>query len=276
MNKPCAEAHWEKGGLPFGAWRVILTASTMAAKDSITLPEGPGTFQPTRWSRILAAADSESPRHDEHLAELCRIYWRPIYHFVRSRGLGAHEAEDLTQEFLAQVATGRILKVADPLKGRFRSFLLKCCKNFLLNAHKRESALKRGGGHQIVSLDESMEHGSGYDPAGVDSTPDEIFDRQWALALLRRVLDRLETFYREDGRGEMFKLLKGTLTAEPLDETYVQIGARLGMSEANVKVAVHRMRQKYRDFIRAEIAETVAAPGEIDEEIRVLLEALRH
>lgn len=233
-------------------------------------------FEQTRWSRIVGAAESGAPDQGEHLSVLCNVYWRPVYGYIRSRGFSAHDAEDLTQDFLAQVITGKILKVADPLKGRFRTFLLKCCKNFLLNVLKRNNALKRGGGVSVVSLNLTMEEGSAYDPADAEAvSPDEVFDRQWALALLQRVLDQLGEKYERDGKGAQFEALRGALTGDSLDKSYAEIGEDLDMSETNVKVAVHRMRQRYRDFIRKEIAATVGSTGDVEDELAILLDALR-
>lgn len=238
--------------------------------------EGNHYFQQTQWSMIVGAAKSEDGAQLRHLSELCSRYWRPVYYFIRSQGFSAHDAEDLTQEFLSEVTKGKILKVADPLRGRFRSFLLKCCKNFLINARARARALKRGGGVVIVSLQSTMEEGSEYQPPDPNvMTPDELFDRQWALALLKRVLDRLGETYQEDGKEKLFEALRHTLTGDEGGEGYAEIGRQLEMSEANVKVAVYRMRRKYRELIRAEISATVCTEREVDEEIRFLADALR-
>ena len=244
--------------------------------DTVANKMGPRNFQPTQWSMVLAAADTGGDNQHQYLGELCGRYWQPIYYFIRTQGFGAHDAEDLTQDFLTQVANGKILKLADPLKGRFRSYLLTCCKNFLINVRTRTNALKRGGAHRIVSLQGTMEENSEYDPPDMQvDSPERVFDRQWALSVLKRVLDQLQEAYTKEGKQEMFLALKPTLTGDAIEEGYAKLGERLKMTETQVKVAVHRMRNRYRKFIRNEISATVCTEKEVEDELRLLITVLR-
>jgi len=207
------------------------------------------------------------------MAELCSIYWYPLYAFVRRSGHEAHEAEDLTQEFFARLLAKHYLTDVAPEKGRFRSFLLASMKHFLANEYDRANALKRGGGRQAIALDAlRADSRYGMEPAD-ELTPERLFERGWALAVLEQVLTRLETEQSVAGKASQFGTLKGFLTGGG-EGGYAEAGERLGMSAGAVKVAVHRLRRRYRELLREEIAHTVAEPAEIDEEIRYLLSCL--
>ncbi len=236
-------------------------------------PDSAG-FAATRWTVVLAAADQrDAPAAADALAELCRTYWYPLYAFIRRRGYESHAAEDLTQEFFARLLDKRLLAGADREKGKFRAFLLAAVKNFLANEWDRSRAQKRGGGRAVVAWDAlSAEARYQLEPAH-ELTPERLFERRWALGLLDQVLARLQDEFDEGGKARLFDALKGTL-AGGMIETYAAIADRLGISEVAVKVAVHRLRRRYRELLRAEIAHTVADPAEIDEEIRHLLNCL--
>lgn len=230
-------------------------------------------FATTHWSVVLAAGSSSS-RGQAALETLCRIYWYPLYAYVRRQGRNPHDAQDLTQAFFARLLERGLVKEADPARGRFRSFLLTSLQNFLADEWDKARAQKRGGGQAIISLDEPSAE-SRYQLEPVDeSNAERIFDRRWALTLLEQALARLEAEYAGLGKGRLFDELHGLLLGEKRTLTYAQAGARLGMTEGAVKVAAHRLQRRYRELVRAEIANTVASPGEIDDELRHLFAVL--
>ena len=231
-------------------------------------------FETTRWSKVLAAGHPSSPRHREALSELCRDYWYPLYVYLRRRGFDPHQSEDYVQGFFAWTLEKDALGKADRDRGKFRSFLLTSLKNFVANEHDRAQALKRGGGKTPLSLDFTNAEGQYTLEPAHDLTPDKLFDRSWALELLNAAMKRLETRYDEAGKAQEFSFLKEYLTAKKGDVSYREVGARLHMSEGAVKVAVHRLRKRYRELLRAEIAETVTSEDRIEEEIQDLFEAL--
>ena len=237
-------------------------------------PSDPGDFAATRWTLVLAAArGSQTPRAATAMAELCRIYWYPLYAFIRRRGYAAPEAEDLTQEFFTRLLEKHFLAAVDREKGRFRTFLLMAVKRFLANEYDRAEAQKRGGGQRIVPL-EGLEPENRYRLEPADTlTPERLFEQQWALTLLDQVLARLEAEMTAGSKAALFEAMKGHL-AGSRDETYAATAARLGMTEGAVKVAVHRLRRRYRAILQEEIAHTVACPEEIEEEIRYLFTCL--
>jgi RNA polymerase sigma-70 factor (ECF subfamily) len=231
-------------------------------------------FAATHWTVVLTAARGEtSPRAGEAMAELCRIYWYPLYAFLRRRGHESHEAEDLTQEFFTRLLGQDFLANVDRRKGRFRAFLLASLKHFLADQRDHDRAQKRGGGRSILSLD-SLDAEARYrlEPAQ-DLTPEKMFEKQWALSLLEHVLSRLRAEMLADGKAALCEALKDSLTgARSL--SYATIAAELGMTEGAVKVAAHRLRRRYRDLLRTEIAQTVASPDDIRDEIRHLMACL--
>jgi RNA polymerase sigma-70 factor (ECF subfamily) len=229
-------------------------------------------FRTTRWSLIAAAGETGGPDGRQALADLCRLYWYPVYAYVRRRGHDRHVAEDLTQAFFARLLETNDLAAADPARGRFRSFLLTACQHFLANRHDHDSAQKRGGGVKPLSIDFGVgEERFAREPAD-PHTPEAEFERRWAVALLDQTLTDLRAEYAESGKMDLFDTLKGSLTGDTA--SYRELGVRLGLSEGAVKVAVHRLRQRYRDRLRAVIAETVNGPESVDAEIRDLFAAL--
>ena len=244
-----------------------------------TTPPGIATaphpaFVTTHWSLVVSAGRNDTPHAREALEKLCRSYWFPIYAFVRRQGHGPHDAQDLTQEFFARLLEKKQLAGADPARGRFRSFLLASLKHFLANEWDKANAQKRGGGQVLIPIDAATaETSCGFEPAD-NLTADIIFERRWALTLLEHVLGRLRAEYVRDGKENLFEQLKPTLTEASRTVAYAEIATRLGTTEGAVKVAVHRLRQRYREVLRAEIADTVANPGEVDDEIRNLFTAL--
>jgi len=243
--------------------------------STLTTPEpGGGQFAVTHWSVVLAAGRSDSTHARSALEKLCRTYWQPIYAYVRRQGHGPHDAQDLTQEFFARLLEKNSLADVDRGKGRFRSFLLASLKHFLANEWDKAQAQKRGGGQILIPIDvQSAETSCGVDPAD-QATAEKIFERRWALAVLDHALKRLRQEHVQEGKENLFEQLKGTLTEASRSVRYSEIAAQLDMSEGAIKVAVHRLRQRYRELVRAEIADTVATTAEVEEEVRALFSAL--
>ncbi len=231
-------------------------------------------FTLTHWSVVLSAGRSQSSHAQDALEQLCRSYWHPIYAFVRRQGHSPADAQDLTQEFFARLLQKHYLAGVDPAKGRFRSFLLAALKHFLANEWDKARAQKRGGRQILLPIDgQSAETSYRVEP--VDRlTPEKIFERRWALTLLDRVLARLRQEYEGAGKKESFEQLKSTLTGDRRSVPYAEIARRLSSTEGAIKVAVHRLRQRYRELLREEIAHTVATPGEVEAEIQALFAAL--
>ncbi|MAD80656.1 MAG: RNA polymerase subunit sigma-24 [Planctomycetaceae bacterium] len=231
-------------------------------------------FATTHWSLVLAAGEREDSGSQQALAELCQAYWYPVYAYVRRRVSDVHEAQDLTQEFFARLLEKDSIGLADPSRGRFRAFLLTACKRFLVNQWHKARAAKRGGGQIPLSLDfESGE--SKYVVEAVDSlTAERLYERQWALALLARVMERLREEFVNKNKVLHFEQLKQFISGSKGTEAYGAAADALGISEGAVKVAAHRLRARYRDLLRYEIAQTVEEPKEVDDEIRSLFEVL--
>jgi DNA-directed RNA polymerase specialized sigma24 family protein len=228
-------------------------------------------FKTTSWSMVLAAAVEPGSRAEPALAALCQQYWRPVYAFIRRNGYSIDQAQDLTQAFFAVLLEKNYLRDARKERGRFRSFLLTAVKHFLSNQKAREQALKRGGGQPHISINPA-EAESWYTPEVVDGgTPEHLFERRWALSLLEQVMAKLraESF---DKAGQ-FDLLSPFLNGDA-GVGYETAAAQAGVSAGSLRTAVHRMRRRYRTLLREQIAETVAEPEEIDEEIRFLLKVL--
>jgi len=237
-------------------------------------PQTGGHFETTHWSLVLQAGHVSSSGGPAALAQLCQTYWPPLYAYARRKGHGPHDAQDLTQDFFSRLLEDNFFSTADRAKGRFRSFLLTAFNNFLINEWVRGQAQKRGGGQVLIPLDmEGIEATSGAELAH-HLTPERAFERRWVLALLEKVVRRLQDEYVSAGRAELFGALRGSLSGEALGKSYAEVAQRLGMSEGAVKVAVHRLRQRYRELLRAEIANTVASPDEVDDELRHLFAAL--
>jgi len=223
---------------------------------------------------VLAAAGRTSRDAQAALAKLCETYWYPLYAFVRRQGSDPHAAQDLTQAFFARLLEKDYLDSVDPSRGKFRSFLLACLKHFLSNERDRERAIKRGGGKAPISIDAAAaEDRYAHEP--VDRlTPERFFERRWAMTLLDETLAALQAEHVAKGRGDLFDRLKVYLTGAPDAAAYSAVATELGMTEAAVKKAVQRLRGRYRELLREQIAQTVATPAEVDEEVRELFAAL--
>jgi RNA polymerase sigma factor (sigma-70 family) len=232
---------------------------------------GGGWFATTHWSVVLAAGHGSNPAAQAALESLCQSYWYPLYAYVRRSGREPEEAKDLTQDFFAHFLGRNRVSLADPARGRFRTFLLTAMQHFLANEWKKENRLKRGGDQGFLSLDAGAgEERFATEPPDA-ATPETIYERRWAAALLERVLRLLGEECAATGRAAQFEELKASLWGENRGATQAEIAARLGMSEGAFKTAAHRMRARYRELLRAEIAHTVASPAEIDEELRHLI-----
>ena len=235
-----------------------------------------GRFVSTQWSLVLAAGKHATPEAEQALAALCANYWKPIYSYIRRRGYALPEAQDLTQSFFAHLLEKNSLQYAERERGKFRSFLLSSLNNFLSNEWDREQAQKRGGHLQIVSLEEISSIEDRYNPESAP-TPEKLYERQWALLLLDRVIMRLAGEFEAVGKRDLFEHLKNFLTMADGRVPYKQAAAELGMNEGALRVSVHRLRRRYGELLRAEVAETIADPNEpsqIDEEIGYLLTVL--
>lgn len=232
-------------------------------------------FATTRWTVVLAAGgDPAAPQTRDAMASLAQTYWYPMYSFVRREGYGAADAEDLVQEFVATLIEKQYLADVDPAKGRFRCFLLASLRHFLSNQRDHDRAVKRGGGQKVIALDQlSAEARYQLEPA-TDVTPERLFVRRWTLALLDRVLGRLREDYVRTGRGDVYEALKPVLQCDPDAPTYLKLGQQLAMSETAIKVAVHRLRARYRELLREEVAQTVADDTDLDAELKELLDCL--
>ena len=231
-------------------------------------------FATTHWSVVLAAGQSTDAQASEALEQLCRTYWYPLYAFVRRQGRSPEDAQDLTQGFFAHLLRKDFLSGVGPEKGRFRSFLLACLKHFLADEWEKARTAKRGGNCPEMRLELAGAEGRYQLEACVEADAESLYERRWALDLLDQVLNRLRHEAVASGREAVFNELQGCLLGERSTETYVQLGARLSMSETAVKVTVHRLRQRYREMLREEIAHTVTRPDEIDEEMRYLFEVV--
>jgi RNA polymerase sigma factor (sigma-70 family) len=244
------------------------TADTGSAEHS------PAAFATTHWSVVLEA-QGPSPAAQEALERLCRNYWRPIYGFVRRQGVGPEEAKDLTQGFFALLLERRDLESVRKEKGRLRSYLLTSVKHFLANERNRAMAIKRGQGQQLIPLEDLREHEQvGFEQSDT-LTADQIYERRWALDVLDQVLARLAQEYRAAGNIQLFDRLQKWLTGEPDRASPADTAREFGMSESAVRQASYRLRQRYRQLLREEIARTVVALGDVEDELRHLVAVLR-
>jgi RNA polymerase sigma factor (sigma-70 family) len=230
-------------------------------------------FATTQWTMVLNAARSDSTSARNSLAQLCQGYWYPLYAYVRRRGISPEDAEDLTQGFFARLLKLDSLADVRHEKGKFRSFLLASLNHYLSDAWDRQRAQKRGQG-LVISLDANLaEERFSREPADT-LTPEKLFERKWAMTLLEAVVQRLQREYEFAGKGPLFLALRFSITGEKAEEPYAKLSAELGMSEPALRVAVHRLRQRYRQLLRDEIARTVATEAEVDGEIQDLYRAL--
>jgi len=255
-------------------------SALMSTESRPALDGDTSRFTTTRWSLVLASLDqgTDEAKTRDALAQLCRIYWRPIYAFICGRGHSVADAQDLTQEFFVMILKGSLLKLADPARGRFRSLLLKSLQNFLIDAHIKASRRKRGGDFDFVSWDEwTAEAPSRLNvPAALmQNWPAErIFDVRWAATVVEQALHRLQEECESRGRRRLFDALSPLLLAEREEVSYAPLAQDLGVPAADIKRLLHQMRQRYRHFLRSEVAETVERPENVDEELRYLCTAL--
>ena len=231
-------------------------------------------FATTNWKLIAAAQGDDRPEAQKALADLCTVYWYPLYAYLRRKGHSPDRAQDLTQGFFTNLLGHDFLAGIDPEKGKFRAFLLKSLQNYLINQRSRDHARKRGGGRASFSIDLPAAEGRyAFEPAH-ELTAERLFERRWALTLLERVLDRLGAEMAEDQKGPLFERLGPALIGGGEAAPYVQIAHELAMTEGAVKVAAHRIRRRYRELIREEVALTVDRPEDVDEELRSLFVAM--
>jgi RNA polymerase sigma factor (sigma-70 family) len=232
-------------------------------------------FPVTHWSQVLRASHGDGTRSQEALARLCQTYWYPLYAFVRRHGRGPEDAQDLTQAFFAHLLENHALATVDPAKGMFRSFLLASLRNFMANERDRAQTQKRGSGQAHLRLDAaSAETRYGLEPAD-HASPDRVFERNWVLALLEQVLERLRAEQAAAGKGAQFEQLRDCLVDSPDAPRYAALAGPTGLHEEAVRTAVSRLRRRYRELLREEIAQTVSSLSEIEEEVRHLFAVLR-
>ncbi|MEO7413137.1 MAG: sigma-70 family RNA polymerase sigma factor [Opitutaceae bacterium] len=235
---------------------------------------GARVFATTRWTLVLQAGGSTSLGTTAALAQLCKTYWYPLYSFVRRGRLSPHDAEDLIQSFFAFLLEKNVFAKADPARGRFRTFLLSALQNFQSNERARAQSQKRGGGQAIISIDEADAEARFQNEPATNLTPERLYDQKWAASLLNQVLQTLRQEYAAARKGPLFDEISVLLWGGRAEAGYEEIGRKLGMTEGAVKVAVHRLRLRYKECLREEVAHTVASPGEIEDELRYLLASL--
>ncbi len=248
----------------------------MAIHDNSSGPPTAGqnrVFATTSWSMVQAAADDQSDGVADALADLCQQYWYPLYAFVRRKGFDSNQAEDLTQSFFAELLEKKRLQHAEPSRGSFRSFLLTSMGNFIANHWRTECAQKRGGGQKILSIDYVHADHRYSRQLASELTAEKIFERNWALSILEQTLAAVGSQYEQSGKREIFDLLQGFLTGID-DLPYAELSCKTGMREGALKVAIHRLRQRYGQQLRLQIARTVLDPAEVEQELESLFQAL--
>jgi RNA polymerase sigma factor (sigma-70 family) len=243
----------------------VVKSSTIAASK----------FGTTHWSVVLAARQANPKRAQQAMERLCRTYWFPLYSYLRGQGYPSEDAKDLVQGLFEQLLERDFLKSVDTEKGRFRSFLLRCLRNFIANERDWSMRLKRGGQQWVLSLDTTAaEERYQKEPASPGLVPDRYFERQWALAVIETVLTRLQDEAAARGKKALFKHLEGTLVGEKPRVTHTELARGLGMSEGAVRVAVHRLRERFGELFREEIMQTVSQPEDLDDEVQYLWRVL--
>ncbi len=244
-----------------------------------TLASAPRTqqaqwFATTHWSLVLAANGEDSALGASALERLCTTYWRPLYAYVRRRGYSAEDAEDLTQNFFRRLLEKDYLRLALKERGKFRTFLLTSLQRFLINEWARQRTVKRGGGQAPVSWDRESAEAFYLSERTEHLSPEIVFERRWAVSVLELVLSKLREEHARAGKGKLFEALKDLLWGDSESNSYSELASRVEMTEGALRTAMHRLRQRYRDLLRAEIAQTVTDPSEIDDELRQLFRAL--
>ena len=232
-------------------------------------------FSTTHWSVVLEAGAGTSAESAAALERLCQTYWYPLYVFVRRKGYSSHDAQDLTQEFFARLLEHKYVALADQSRGKFRTFLIRSLEHFLINEWAKGQAAKRGGRQQVISWDEEEVENRYLAERTDGEAPDKLFEKRWAMRLLALVMTQLQQEFSEPDKRELFEGLKNSIWGDNASVSYEEIGAKLGMTEGAVKIAAYRMRQRYRELLRAEVACTVASPAEVDEELKYLASVLR-
>jgi RNA polymerase sigma-70 factor (ECF subfamily) len=234
-----------------------------------------GGFATTHWSVVLNAGSDDSSQALIAIEKLARAYWYPLYAYVRRKGHDAHAAEDLTQEFFARVISRNFFARVDRTKGRFRSWLLGAMNHFLAHEWEKARTQKRGGGTTLIPLDEAQANERYERQLAVESAPEKLYDQQWALTLLERAATRLRASYVADGRPEVYDCLKAFVSGEGAAPSYAEAALQLGITESAVKSAIHRLRQRFHELVREEVAQTVCTPSDLDDELRYLLAIVR-
>jgi RNA polymerase sigma factor (sigma-70 family) len=254
--------------------KVLIMSARSPERGVISRGGDPGVFCTTHWSVVLAAGQGSSPESALALERLCGTYWYPLYVYARRQGNGPQDAEDLTQQFFSRLLEKNYVAKADRERGKFRTFLLESMKNFLVNEWKRAGRLKRGGGHSFVPFDLEVAEGRYAAESIAGADPENSYEKQWAIALIEQVFAALREEYAAAEKGPLLEELKAFVWGEESSASYSDIGDKLKMAEGAVKVAVHRLRQRFRELLRAEVAQTVSLPEEIDGELRHLVSVL--
>jgi RNA polymerase sigma-70 factor (ECF subfamily) len=257
---------WESGGVP---------QPEQEPRSAVALPYAGAQFATTHWSVVISAGLTDDTRRSEALETLCRTYWYPLYAYVRRRGFGPEDAQDLTQEFFARLLKKNYPAQADRAKGKFRSFLLLTLNHFLADEFDRGTALKRGGGQALVPLDVETAEGRYLREPADHLSPEKLFDRRWAQNILETAIKRLRKEYGSEMQPEAYAILRGFEPGEQMSLSYAEAAAQLGVSESALKSKIHRLRQRHRELVRDEIAQTVCTNAEIDDELRYLIEVLQ-
>ncbi len=280
MGGPASRTRFTAAG-PWVFWHDIGPGAVAnvfrAGKDFMTDSPSPARFPTTQWSRVACAAEPDGSHARLALGELCRIYWFPVYAYIRRKGYDPERAADLAQDYFTRLVEKGTLAAADPFKGRFRTFLLTDCAFFLADQRDRDAAQKRGGDRTVVSIDARSAEGTFLHEPAHSATPERLFERDWAQTLIGCVFARLEELYEASGRGEWFRRLRPVLASDPDAMRYAPLAAELGMTEGSARVAVHRLRARFAVELRAEIAATLkdTSPAAVDDELRDLFAALR-
>jgi len=231
-------------------------------------------FNTTQWGMVMLAGKNHAPQSAEALEKLCRAYWLPLYCFIRSKGFGLEDAQDLTQQFFLSLLARNDFAGVDPGKGKFRTFLLSSLNHFLANEWDRVRAAKRGGGKILLSLDQIKAGESSHSEISPQLSPDMIFDQRWAVAVLEQALSQLTMEFAQQEKESLFAELKPFLTNDPREGDYASVASRTGLNSQNIAVMVFRMRKRYGELVRAEVAHTVASPLDLEDEMRHLFQTL--